>query len=159
MPTPTITQPRPTVVEVTDPWTERPVVGKFRVLNGVHSEGSIPGTYRQQLDAAGNPVDAPLSKPRIYTHGEIVASRSDLEKHNPAFGEKKFERVSDDVPDKYDAMEQKRQGVVGVQPEEEQSLESMTILQLRKVAEDEEIEVGNDWKKQEIVDWIKQSRG
>ena len=138
-----------------DPWTQRPVVGKFRVLDGVHSEGAIPGTYR--LDGAG----APMSQPRVYLTGEVVASRSDLEKHNPIYGVKKFARVDDSVPDKYDAMERelaKGENVSGPAKVVE-DLESMTVAQLRQAAEAEEIELDDTMRKQEIINWIRQSRG
>lgn len=132
-----------------DPWTTRPIVGKFRVLSGVHSEGAVPGTYR--ID----PVGAPMSQPRIYTHGEIVASRSDLLKHNPIHGEKKFERVDDSVPDKYDGQET----AMNESPQVAEDLELLTIPQLRHMAAAEGIDLGDFTRKSEIIDWIRTSRG
>ena len=146
-----------------DPWSQRPIVGKFRVLNGVHSEGSVPGTYRK------NTYGEIFSEPRIYHTNDVVASRGDLLRHNPIHGEQKFERVDDSTPDKYDAMERELAKAQAVAPSQPQSapreptpaddLESLTISQLRQTAAAEGIDLDADWKKQEIVDWIRQSRG
>jgi len=129
------------VKEAVDPWSLRPVVGKFRIKEGVHSEGAIPGTYRR------DPTGAPMFSPRVYVDGDIVASRSDLSKHNPAHGAKKFERVDDSMPDKYDG---------NAPPVDE--LEAMTVAQLRELSVAEEIDLGEATKKADIIEWIRMVR-
>jgi len=132
--------------DVVDPWSLRPVVGKYKILSGVHSEGAVPGTYR--VDPGGTPMCAP----RVYNPGDVVASRSDLLKHNPVRGEKRFERVEDSAPDKYDGVPDGA-SVAG------EELESMTVQQLKQLADAEGIDLGDFTRKSEIISWIHASRG
>ena len=136
----------------TDPWITRPIVGKFKVLSGVHSEGALPGTYRE------DPGGVPLIQPRVYRTGEVVASRSDLLLHNPVYGQMKFEKVPDNTPDKYDAEERALAKDVKQTPVEE-SLESLTVPELHQLAKAEGIDLGDLSRKAEIISWMKESRG
>ena len=141
---------------VADPWSLRPVVGKFKIMFGIHSEGAVPGTYRT------DPTGTPLFDPRQYYPGEVVASRSDLLKHNRLFShEPKFLRVDDATPDKYDAMEKEQvKGEKGVPKPAKivEDLESMTVAQLKELAKAEEIEIDDTMRKPEMIGWIRQCR-
>ena len=138
------------------PWGKKPIIGKFRIMANPHSEGHVPGTYR--ID----PTGVPMFEPRVYVVGDIVASRSDLEKHNSPHLEK-FRRVDDSLPDKYDAQEkearEKGSAKSTTQTALVEDLESMTVAQLKQLAEAEGIDLDDNMKKAEMVAWIRESRG
>jgi hypothetical protein len=112
---------------------------KFRLMQGKHAHGSK--------------IDGSLV---VYRQGDIIESDVDLEKKL----KNKFQRVIDD------AMPTVRKPMVKTEdepqlPKEEgesdpgDTLEAMTVSQLKKFAAEEEIDLGTATKKSEIVNTIR----
>ena len=74
---------------------------------------------------------------RTYEPGEIIDSKSDLSRHNSRNPHR---------PQKFQKLEE---------ADSEPVLESMTVLELRKLAEREEVDLENVIKKDEIIQTIR----
>ena len=118
---------------------------KFRVLMGVHSESK-----------------------KIYNAGDVVDSKSNLLKHNKG-NSVRYERVADDAKDTgkpvIGASEEQKDAVAEAAKKgfedgntaalPKAPLESMTVEQLRKMAEEYEIDVSTCKRKEELVNTLR----
>lgn len=102
---------------------EKPVVGWFRLNRGRHSEG-------RNEDGS----------PKVYVRGDIIESTTDLEKHNTKGAPQKFTRVRPGTKPEQTPQETERE-----------DFERMTVSQLKQLAADEEIDLGEAKTKQEII--------
>lgn len=110
-------------------------MARFRVLRGVHAEKDDDGvirTYEARTDADGNPI------------GDIVDSKSDLCKppHNTR-GSIRFQRVDDVEPIK---------SVLGPDNDD---LSAKTLAELRALAEEHQIDLGEAVRKADILETIR----
>lgn len=102
----------------------------YRLLRGVHSEGT-------------NEDDSP----KIYRPDDEFFSKNDLMKHNRPGQPPRFALVSGKSPDGPSPQEE-----AGDQKEEgRKSLEEMTVPELLKLAKDNEVDLGDARKKDEII--------
>lgn len=122
----------------------------FRVMRGMHSEGTVPGTDRTLPNG-----QVKAGVPREYYTGDVVHSKSDLSKHNRP-GAEKFRRVPDSTPDKYDEKGATRKAL---KVDTAADLKKLTADQLKGIAEAEGIDLGDLDSKDEIIGWILTSRG
>lgn len=109
---------------------------KFRLLRGTHV---------QRVPSDNPSSDAPS---KTYEKNDIFESHIDLcERFNgPRHLDPKFERLLDDTD-----MSQEQE----VQSGMNDGLDGMTVVDLRKLAEDEEIEVHPTAKKSELIEAIR----
>lgn len=120
-------------------YDEKPTVGRFRVLVGKHSEGG-------KIYGKGTP------------NGDIVDSKSDLEKLNTAAG-KKFERIGKKRPTPASQVAAKgEEESYEDEGESNDGLEDMTVEELKEVAETEEVEYASGSRKADIIAAIRESR-
>jgi hypothetical protein len=76
---------------------------------------------------------------KIYQRGDVVQSEKELDKR---FGARKFQRL--DVPPGFQA--------TAVAPaEKEDEFSGMTLAELKKFAEDEEIDLGSATRKEDVL--------
>jgi len=110
-------------------------MARYRVLRGIHGEGGTPAVR----DESGK-VTAP-AKPLKQYHkgsddGDIVETDVDLcERFNIPDGPRKFDRLPD-------------------APVNQVALDTMTVPELRKHAEGEEIDLGTATRRDEILNTI-----
>jgi len=126
--------------------TATPAKNLFRVVRGLHIEGR---------DENGKPI--------VYRKGDVVDSASDLTKFNSP-NSTKFERVQEQ---EIDALQRDKnspvhqaalEGAAELAPDIaglRDTLGEMTIAELRKLAEDEEIELSSTMNKTEIITAIR----
>lgn len=132
-------------------------VGKFRVLAGVHSEGYSQG---------GRPLVFKSQRAGGATGGDVANSDVDLCKLNKG-GCLKFERVSDSVPETYKDHGAPADGIIqsvltadaSAAPSPTPAPSSaaadpfadMSVEELRKLAAEEEVDLGKAAKRDDIV--------
>lgn len=113
----------------------------YRVLQGRHSEG---------VDKQGNPLVYYKGGP----HGDVVKSKSDLDKMNGVGVQPKFENLGPDYKPRKVLQEEWRQGE-GDNPvtitNDPPDLENMTVPQLKEFAEDNEIDITGLTLKEQIM--------
>lgn len=88
---------------------------------------------------AGRHITGQKEERRIYRIGDVIESDDDLVKR---FGGDKFQRVDDDAK------------ATDVNDSRRATLEAMTLKELRKFADDEEIDLGGASRKNEIINVI-----
>ena len=107
----------------------------FRVLHGRHVEGKTPD-----------------GKQRTYVQGDIVDSQSDLTCFNSP-GAIKFEKIeSGRMPENTPAL---AGSPATVAEKENDGLEAMSLAELRKMAEEEEIDVKTAKTKDQVIATIR----
>jgi len=129
---------------------------KFRLLAGCHSEGT---------DQDGKPI--------TFRKGDVFESDYNLDKMFNSVGAIKFEALDgvqfksalEDMSDEELAAEvvRRQEAKAGNQPtsteyQEEDSLDSMTVRELKNFAEQEEIDLGNASTKENIIRVIRSSQ-
>lgn len=136
-------------------------MAKYRLLAGLHTEGSgLDSAALASLEAQlrdgritqkeFDKQSATLKPRRIYKPGELIESSTDLTKLNGRYPmQGKFAKADDNVammnPPPYE-MEETRNVPPG-----EDTLETMTVEELRRTAQMEEIDVSGLHKKPELV--------
>jgi len=118
--------------------------GRYLVLAGMHIEAS--GVYKSAK--LKNPV-AFKAEEIDFRDGDIVDSVSDLSKFNCGPGNEKFEWVGPGIHTP------KKSKDLILKSEE---LSRMNVDQLRKIAEEEEIDLGDSLKKVDIIQRIKKAQ-
>lgn len=103
-------------------------MSKFRVLRGQHTES-------EKTDGT----------PRVYSRGDVLESKTDLLRHNSRAGEAKFERVGDDAETTSDT------GIASCDQRSSNTLDDMTVEELRTLAAEEEIDLSESKTKRHII--------
>lgn len=99
---------------------------RFKLLHGIHNEGG-----------------------KTYYPGDVIDSASDLSKHNRP-SNVRYEPVAEETDDPLGSADTLQANPVPL--ESGAPLESLTIAQLRQLAEEYEVDLGDAAKKGEIID-------
>lgn len=124
-------------------------MAKYRIKTGSYGQ---PGG----MDTNGNPMPGKLF--RANTKHDVFETDRDMVAHNPL----KYELVSEDVPvsqpltqsasdNVHQEVEGEEEELDGYADPDNESLEAMTVPQLRKLAEEEEVDISGLKTKQEFV--------
>jgi hypothetical protein len=143
-------------------------MARYRLLRGSHIEAHF------RLSNPKDPASAVIDESKVYQRGDIIETEDDLLKYNGGpMDPKKFELVLDELTDlksMLSAREKLEQRIKVAQAAEEgfrtsqtdaakypanDTLESMSVAELRKYAEEEEIDLGAATKKDQILNIIR----
>jgi len=99
------------------------------------------------------------AKGHKYGPGDLVVTDIDLNRFNAGSGPKKFDRLPDNTPIPKAGQKKKTQASASVQsspklPMEEDTLQGMSVEELRHLAEQEEIDLGEARRKDKIIEII-----
>ena len=147
--------PSATSERVEQPLVPRSKFRKFRVMGGTFVSPVYNDDGSERLETSTDGLNVTTKVSQVFQRGEIVESPIDLMRK---FGWEKFQAIDDRGQTPFEPPKPKMPAKEVSHEADRADLETMTVQDLRRLAQEEEIDLGTAIRKEEIINTILASK-